>query len=512
MVAGDERCGGLGGRSDLAGVDLAPLAPSGEAETIAKKLVTIAHDGAGHAFFDRLVDAVRRAGVTVITGGSNSPLALRLNLSPSDRPAFLRAIEPLVEPDPDILVLTRETNISPWPEFVRRKRTDAVDIAITRGETDSERFIARIEIAYWRPVERFGRTRVTANRPSGIVSRVPDFDAFGDIGDLSSLLGGYRNPLAHDFPIDVVYTWVDGSDPQWAAEKARFAAASGKTVAGSSRAGLDERFRNRDELKYSLRSIEMFAPFVRNIFLVTSGHAPDWLVEDHPRLKRITHREIYDRPADLPTFNSSGIETQLHRIPGLAEHFVYFNDDMMLGSPVEPGDFFTPSGAAVFYPSDNHIVPEVAPSDLEEYAQADVNAIRLFREQFGISPTAVMQHAPYTARISTMRELEQAFPKEFAQCAANRFRDPTDLRPVSFMHPHYASYRGTGVPRPNREGYFGLWYRDIAERFAKTLRTRRYKFICLNDAGVPAAEAARVDATVRKFLDAYYPVKSSFER
>jgi hypothetical protein len=33
----------------------------------------------------------------------------------------------------------------------------------------------------------------------------------------------------------------------------------------------------------------------------------------------------------LPTFSSPAIEANLHRIAGLSEHFLYFNDDVFLG-------------------------------------------------------------------------------------------------------------------------------------------------------------------------------------
>ena len=76
---------------------------------------------------------------------------------------------------------------------------------------------------------------------------------------------------------------------------------------------------------------------MRRIHLVTAGQVPDWLDTDHPMVNLVDHAQIL--PAEgLPTFNSHAIETSLHRIDGLAEHFVYFNDDFLLGRPVRPGD------------------------------------------------------------------------------------------------------------------------------------------------------------------------------
>ena len=109
------------------------------------------------------------------------------------------------------------------------------------------------------------------------------------------------------------------------------------------------RFISRDELRYSLRSVHLFAPWVRNIYLVTSGQVPAWLDLDHPGVRVVPHDEIM--PADaLPTFNSHAIETSLHHIPGLAEHWLYFNDDFFLGRPIRPEALFSPAGlSSVFF-------------------------------------------------------------------------------------------------------------------------------------------------------------------
>jgi UDP-N-acetylglucosamine-lysosomal-enzyme len=83
-----------------------------------------------------------------------------------------------------------------------------------------------------------------------------------------------------------------------------------------------------------LRSIARFAPWVRHIWLVTNGQVPHWLRTDHPRLTVITHAQIYPNRSHLPVFASPSIEAHLHRIPGLADKFIYFNDDVMLGNQV----------------------------------------------------------------------------------------------------------------------------------------------------------------------------------
>lgn len=133
--------------------------------------------------------------------------------------------------------------------------------------------------------------------------------------------------------IDFVILWVDGSDPQWLAEKRKYLPPA---EADSDSAN---RYRDWGLLPYWFRAVEKFAPWVRKIHFVTWGHVPAFLNLDSPKLHVVRHDEFI--PAEyLPTFSSHAIEMNIHRIPGLAEQFVYFNDDMFLLRPMEPEDFF----------------------------------------------------------------------------------------------------------------------------------------------------------------------------
>lgn len=101
------------------------------------------------------------------------------------------------------------------------------------------------------------------------------------------------------------------------------------------------RFADNEELKYSLRSIQKYAPWVRNIYIVTNGQIPSWLNLDHPRMKIVTHKQLFTNKSHLPTFSSPAIETHIHRIPGLSKRFIYMNDDVFFGDNVWPDDFYT---------------------------------------------------------------------------------------------------------------------------------------------------------------------------
>ena len=139
-----------------------------------------------------------------------------------------------------------------------------------------------------------------------------------------------------EHPVDFVVTWVDGNDPVWQAEKAKYMPPTRGGRGADSRVS---RFRDWDNMQYWFRAVEKFAPWVRKIHFVTCGHLPKWLNTDNPRLHIAKHSEFI--PAGyLPTFSSQPIELNIHRIKGLAERFVYFNDDMFLLQPVKRELFF----------------------------------------------------------------------------------------------------------------------------------------------------------------------------
>ena len=148
--------------------------------------------------------------------------------------------------------------------------------------------------------------------------------------------------------IDVVYTWVDGDDPAWQARQRAVLEGLGKEGARHHRTGVSaSRFKSRDELKYSLRSLQRFGPVFRKLHLVTDDQIPGWIDLHHPDLSLVSHRDIFPDPSHLPTFNSHAIESNLHRIPDLSERFVYFNDDMFVSGPSVPEDYFDGRGRSV---------------------------------------------------------------------------------------------------------------------------------------------------------------------
>lgn len=138
--------------------------------------------------------------------------------------------------------------------------------------------------------------------------------------------------------IDFVVLWVDGNDPKWRAEKEKWEKKLG--IASDKNADNSEiRYRDWGFLKYWFRGVEQFAPWVNKIHFVTCGHVPEWLDTNHSKLHIVKHSDFMPKDA-LPTFNSNAIEASLHKIDGLAEKFVLFNDDFFLIDETKPTDFF----------------------------------------------------------------------------------------------------------------------------------------------------------------------------
>ncbi|WBB59010.1 stealth family protein [Streptomyces sp. WMMC500] len=369
-----------------------------------------------------------------------------------------------------------------------------------------------------------GGTRLVAPRFNRVVESVPHDgayvtapgrlftrfvlpDSLGRVPDVRSR-PEMTVPLPDDlpFPVDAVYTWVDGNDPAW---RRRRAAAGG--VPYHAEAANDARYLNRDELRYSLRSLHLYAPWIRHVHLVTDDQAPDWLDTAHPRLTVVDHRDIFTDPGVLPTFNSHAIESQLHHIDGLAEHFLYFNDDVFLGAPLLPDRFFLASGITRYFPS-RALLPS-GPPDAGDVpvSIAGKNNRALLQERFGTHITQKMKHTPHALRRSTLAEIEERFPERHRQTAASRFRSATDLSIPSAFHHYYAALTGRAVPGQIPYDYVDLAHPDLAARLRRLLRRRDRNVFCLNDTLSGAGDLAGQVELVRPFLEAYFPVPGPFE-
>lgn len=321
-------------------------------------------------------------------------------------------------------------------------------------------------------------------------------------------------PTVHEctFPVDVVYTWVDGRDPAW--NQARLDRLAGLTGTATTRESSGQaRFVSRDELRYSFRSIHLFAPWVRKIHLVTAGQVPGWLDLSHPQVAVVEHAEILP-PEALPTFNSHAIESALHRLPDLAEHFVYLNDDFFLGRPLGPEAFFSPAGLAAVWFSPNTVGLD-GTTDAAPYLKAAWNNRRLLQQTFGAVVTDNLAHAPYPHRRSVLEEIERRFPAEVAGTGRSPFRSDTDLSMLSSFAQHYALLTGRAYaaqhPDQSERAYINISNSDLEWQLDKVLE-RHQDFLCLADHHDHALDQERLDRTLTEFMAAYFPVAAPWER
>ncbi|MGW2206565.1 stealth family protein [Streptomyces sp. NPDC001774] len=380
------------------------------------------------------------------------------------------------------------------------------------------------DLEFWR--EEDGR--LVAPRPNSVVTEVPaDHEASWAEQKLFSAvpapyhtghartLPEFMAPLPgdHPFPVDVVYTWVDDSDPVWreSKEAARRLLVADSDEEPHEQAANDARFTSRDELRYSLRSIHQNAPWVRNIFLVTAGQVPGWLHDAHPGLRVVDHREIFSDPTALPTFNSHAIESQLHRIADLSEHFLYLNDDVFFGRPVSLGSFFHPNGLTKFFMS-KALIPSGRPSpeDLPVNA-AGKNSRGLIAQQFGVVISQKMKHTPHALRRSVLAEIEQTYERAHHTTQHSRFRSPQDVPIASSLHHYYAYHSARATVGDLRYQYIDIGDRMAQQRLDRLLARRDFDTFCINDTVVPEDRDAQA-RMVQRFLDGYFPVPSPYER
>ena len=332
-------------------------------------------------------------------------------------------------------------------------------------------------------------------------------------------LGGRPYPTIHAFgqtlhgdvafPVDAVYTWVNGSDLAWLERKNAVLAALGMETEDAATSAA--RFRDRDELRYSLRSIDMYAPWIRNIYLVTDQQIPHWLDLSHPRIRVVDHTEIFGTRGALPTYNSHAIESQLHHIDGLAEHFLYFNDDVFVGRTLQPSMFFHGNGQAKHFMSPTS-VPMAPPSYDDEFnISAAKNNRALVEHSFGQTLVHSFLHAPHPLRRSVLADIEENYQQAVATTAANRLRDHSDISVASSLHHYYGFHTLRSVPGSISCGFVNVGLSEHQPRLSRLLTARPHDVFCLNDyhdGDVPEDEQ---DATLRAFLPSYFPVPSQFE-
>ncbi len=307
-------------------------------------------------------------------------------------------------------------------------------------------------------------------------------------------------------PIDIVYTWVDGSDPAWQDTFRSTAHQFGRTV---DEVALDPaRYRSRDELRYSLRSVWAFCGWARQIYIVTAGQVPSWLAED-PRVRIVDHSEILPSNS-LPTFNSHAMESALHHIDGLAEHFIYFNDDMLVGRSLRPEDFFTPNGLARVFSSGAR-VPGVEDDQTLAVDTAARRGRELLNQRFGRVVVDKPLHSPYPLRRSVMEEIEKEFPDAVCRTSHSRFRSPTDLSIAASFAQHYAVAVGKAVLGTISTEYVHVESGRLGWHLDRILLGRDVDTFCINETEQRDSNPEACEQRIREFFERCLPVSAPWE-
>jgi len=311
-------------------------------------------------------------------------------------------------------------------------------------------------------------------------------------------------------PIDAVYTWVDGNDPAWLKRMSETLAGAGPGRLHALAANTS-RFQSHDELRYSLRSLDMYASWIRHVYVVTDDQVPDWLDPQHPRLTVVSHRDLFGQRGRLPTFNSHAIESQLHRIDGLAENYLYLNDDVFFGRPVTPEQFVLANGVSKFFLSTVKIAPgPVSAGDLPVTSAAKNNRDLLLAHHDRLV-SHKFRHVPHSLQRSVMSDLEDEFADEVARTASSQFRSSHDLSLSASLGHYYGFLRGRAVEGTLNYLYVDIGHPHVAERLDSLHRTRSYDVFCLNDHDSSHLDRDEQHRMVEQFLRQYFPLPSRFE-
>lgn len=301
------------------------------------------------------------------------------------------------------------------------------------------------------------------------------------------------------WPVDVVYTWVNKDDPDW--------------VALWNNAFPDmpfdnDRFKSKDELKYSIRAICKYLPWYRKIFIVSNCAKPTWM-NDSPQLEWVTHAQIFPDAKMLPTFNSHAIEACLHRIPGLSEKFIYFNDDVFVMAPSYPDDYIDNIGRTVAQLEPYGMVYGQHPLDAStDYLAAATNSRGLLKANLnGTAAHRLHKHTPHSLNKSTLERIEKTFRKDIELTRAAKLRSAEDVNLASFLYHHYAFGAGELV-----EGHqpSALVRPTNIKSIIRAYYPGKYKFMCFNDGGGSADNNSYEQGFVN-FVTQTFPHKSHFE-
>jgi hypothetical protein len=360
------------------------------------------------------------------------------------------------------------------------------------------------------PLSPFGVLEILPSSDGIVVVDIPDtqspvasLETFRDSGSKHS-----ATRVEHSC-IDAVITWVDGSDPVWR-EKFDFFqrdartqttpgdshdADSGEPPLLASDALHFGRFTNSGELRYQLRALHTFLPWLRKIFVVTDGQIPDWYRPTAgSNVYFVSHSEIMEKEY-LPTFNSHAIEASLRNLDDLSSKFIYFNDDMIPLRPIPRTNFFSPDGLPMVFPSRAIVAPQLV--DWSEWQSPDlsqrlmsligadwgaINSARILSRHFGPIMPRKFRHAPYAANLSLVEEALDSAVEEVQQTISSRFRSRLDVATLSNLVPAWGLQAEEAIiGKDLRSAYLSGSSPSLSHNLASLLRVDETDLLCITD-------------------------------
>lgn len=332
--------------------------------------------------------------------------------------------------------------------------------------------------------------------------------------------------------IDFVLIWVDGGDKNWLNEKNKYSPTK-KDISNS-----ENRFRDWDILKYWFRGVEKYAPWVNNIYFVTWGHLPKWLNTNNPKLKIINHKDYIPKEY-LPTFNSHTIELNLHRIKGLTDKFVYFNDDMFIINHVEKEDYFKngnpclPFYETVNIPNINNQFSKICYNNVEilnnEFNKREFyknHLLKILNIKNGVShviQSILLYPYPEFTGIgithggspmvkANYSHLWKKYHNKFNNTCLHKFRN-YDKDINQYVIKDYSILNGKfNVKKSNFIKLINVESTNQIPLIKKILFDKKTKEICINDNISNEKEYDQIIQQIQKILLEKFPKKSTFEK
>jgi hypothetical protein len=319
------------------------------------------------------------------------------------------------------------------------------------------------------------------------------------------------------FPVDVVFTWVENTKSH--ASNRRYWLEKTKKGPAVSSDNEINRYGNHDELRYSIRSIYQFMPWVRCIFvIVDSEQFPKWLSETSASATIpvciVPHSLLFGSQfqQDLPTFNSQSIECHLHRIPQLAEQFIYFNDDMFAGAFVSWTDFFTKQG----HPK--YVFTGVLPTGnktaaMGKHTMAWINNNNLLDKVFADKTDACRKYPAHQAcpmLKTTFVEIwsHPRVNKYLVRTSQSKFREHYDLYAIGFLV-FWNLYSNRAEEQNMNTLFVQIYDHTNTTSVCQNIIERSPKLFCLNDGLVGRRKSQGV--VIKTFLNFMFPNQTAVE-